>query len=256
MNSRRDKLRRNMCMSPGPGGFFEATLWSTIIEAKQEDDARRAAALERLLARYRKPILRHIQACQRCSPEVAEDLCHDFIQQCLRLEFLKNVDPSRGRFRTFIKTCIANFLRTHHAKENALKRGGAMVPVPLDASNGKGSFADSLPAVDLPPEQVLDRQWALSVLEQALEALRQECVAARRGAMFEALQGQLGRVQPLGSAAEIGDKLGMQESAVHMAMSRLRTRLGELIEDSVRQTVGSEGEWRDELRYLVELLGG
>jgi hypothetical protein len=47
----------------------------------------------------------------------------------------------------------------------------------------------------------------------------------------------------------------MAEGAVHTAMNRLRKRLGELIGDEVRQTVGTQEDWRQELKYLVELLG-
>lgn len=244
-----------MSTSQGSGGFFERTLWSTILKARQGDGEEGPAALERLLTRYRQPILRQIQASQRCSPDRAEDLCHDFIEQCLRVDFFKRVSPDQGRFRTFIKVCIKNFLCDEHARQTALKRGGGLPLLPLDESTVSGTPTDALASGEASPDEVLDRQWALAVVDQAMEMLRQECVAARRGTLFEALQGHLGRAPARGTAAEIGARLGMQEGAVHVAMSRLRARLGELIGDAVRQTVGTEEDWQSELKYLVDLLG-
>ena len=236
-------------------GFFEHTIWSTVLKAKAGDEQTRAAALERLLTRYRQPILRHIQACQGCSPEQAEDLTQGFLHQCLRLDFLSQVSAEHGRFRTFIKTCIKNFLRDQHVRERAAKRGGGQAPVSLDETDGEGNRLLDPAAPAATPDVVLDREWALSVLNRALEALSHECMAARRGELFEALKGHLGRVPEAGTAAEVGARLGMAEGAVHTAMNRLRKRLGELIGDEVRQTVGTQEDWRQELKYLVELLG-
>jgi RNA polymerase sigma-70 factor (ECF subfamily) len=192
------------------------------------------AALGRLLTRYRQPILRHIQAGQHCTPEQAEDLTQDFIQQCIRLDFLRRVSPEQGRFRTFIKTCIKNFLRDQYVKATAVKRGGGHVPVSLDGTDEDGNSLVDAAAPIVLPETILDREWALSVLDGALDGLKQECEAARRGELFEALKGHLGRAPEAGTAAQIATRLGMTEAAVHTAMSRMRKRLGELISEEVR----------------------
>lgn len=244
-----------MSQEESSGGFFEATIWSTILKAKDGDEQIRLAAQERLLARYRQPILRHIQASQRCSPEDAEDLTQEFIHQCLRLDFLKQVGPDHGRFRTFIKACIKNFLRDQHVHKTAQKRGGGQAVASLDETDDDGNNVLEPAGSAAIPETLLDREWAWSVLDYALNALGRECVQARRGELFEALKGHLGRAPDPGRASEIGAKLGLSEGAVHTAMNRLRGRLGELISEEVRQTAGTQEDWRQELTYLVELLG-
>jgi hypothetical protein len=162
-------------------GFFEQTIWSTVLKAKAGEEQTRAAALERLLTRYRQPILRHIQACQGCSPEQAEDLTQGFLHQCLRLDFLSHVSAEHGRFRTFIKTCIKNFLRDQHVRERAAKRGGGQAPVSLDETDGEGNRVLDPATRAATPDVVLDREWALNVLNCALETLRHECMAALDG---------------------------------------------------------------------------
>jgi RNA polymerase sigma factor (sigma-70 family) len=241
-----------------PAGFFEPTIWSTILKAKQDDEDTRRAAMERLLGRYRQPILRHIEASlsgDSRTRERAEDLTQEFIQQCLRLDFLKKVDPQQGLFRTFIKTCIRNFLRDQHARESAGKRGGGLCPLSLDQTDDEGNRLLDPAGPGATTESILDREWALSVMLRAMDALKRECIAARRKELFEALQGHLGSAPNRSSAAEIAGRLGMSEGAVHTATSRLKTRLGDLIREEIRQTVGTEQDWREELRYLIDLLG-
>jgi RNA polymerase sigma factor (sigma-70 family) len=238
---------------PG-GGYFPdttETLWGTVIGAARGDEATRRERLEELFALYRGPILREIQARQRCSPEKAEDLCHDFIGQSLRLEFLRGVSPEHGRFRAFVKACIGNFLRDQHARETAEKRGGGRVPSSLDETTEDGRRLHDPPAELEHPGEVLDREWARSVIDRALERLQAECVSARSGTLFEALRGHLGRASDPGTSAAIGARLGISENHVNVALGRMRKRLREHIEDIIRQTVGADGDWRDELRALL-----
>lgn len=240
-------------------GFFEATIWSTILKAK--GDAQVPAcqlAMERLLGRYRQPIFRHIQASlppHRRSHEHAEDLTQEFIRQCLRLDFLKRVSADQGRFRTFIKACVKNFLRDQHARETAAKRGSGQIAASLDETDGEGRPLQEPAGTDEPLHTLLDREWALTILATALDQLEKEYVATQRGDLFAALKDQLGGASEPPVAKHIGELLGMTEGAVHTAMCRMRKRLGEFIRDEVRETVGSEADWREELRYLICLVG-
>lgn len=247
-----------MANAQGSPGFFEATIWSTILKARDGDEATRLAALDRLLTRYRQPIYRHIHASLRGdqrTPENAEDLTQGFIAQCLRLEFLKNVQPEKGRFRTFIRECIQRYLRDRHVEAAAAKRGGGRPVASLDDVDEEGRARFDPPGACESPEVLMDRAWAEAVLDRAMEALARECRAARQGTLFEALQGQLGRSTPPGTAADVGARLGMKEGAVHVALHRMRGRLGELILQEILPTVADEAEAREELRYLIELVG-
>lgn len=235
-------------------GFFGATAWSTIRDGQSINEEVRRAAVERLLIRYRRPILRHIEASLSAEKRGgAEDLAQAFILQCLRLNFLEGLSPEKGRFRTFIKACIRNFLWDQYDRDKV--RGSCIphVPIPPGGQEDRG-FLDPA-AQGLSPEEVLDREWAFSVLESAMKQLQQECASVRQKELFEALQGHLGKTPEARTTKEIAEKLGMNEGAVYTAMNRLRGRLGELIREEIRQTVGTEEDWREELKYLIELIG-
>ena len=230
-------------------GFFEQTSWTTVINAKADDETLRLAALERLLTHYRRPILLEIQSRAGCSESESEELAHQFIHNCLRRDFLKNVDPEKGRFRSFIKTCIKNFLLDLH-REKARQPG----QVSLDETDEEGRRIME-PAGETPSaETSADSHRAQEVLALSLERLEQECTDARRGALFPALKSFLDGDSHGEGYAPIAARLRMTEGALRTA-TRMRQHLGELIEEEIKQTVSNRDDWRDELRYFLELLG-
>jgi RNA polymerase sigma factor (sigma-70 family) len=243
-------------VAAGKGFFGEApTIWSTILKAQDGHEETRLSALGRLLERYRLPIQSEVRWQRGCSESDAEELTSRFMATCLRRDFLQHVSPEQGRFRTFIKRCIQNFLRDLHAEETAQKRDGGRTPLSLDVEDEDGTPLLDPPDSPDAPGSSMDREWALAVLSAAMAQLERDCQAARRGELFALLRPTLGGDGEGVSMATIAARLGMTEGAVKVAAHRLRRRLGELIEGEIRQTIGDHDDWRDELRYLVELLG-
>jgi RNA polymerase sigma-70 factor (ECF subfamily) len=103
-------------------------------------------------------------------------------------------------------------------------------------------------------EKLYERRWAMTVLEQALEQLRQDCVAARKEALFEQLKGILSGDGPSATYAEIGTRLKMSEVAVKVAVHRLRQRYAELVREEVARTLTDPAELEEEIRYLLGAL--
>lgn len=240
----------------GKGFFGDApTIWSTILKAKDGPEETRLSALGRLLERYRLAIQSEIRWQRRGSEGEAEELTAQFIATCLRRDFLRHVSPHQGRFRTFVKRCIQNFLRDLHAEETAQKRDGGRTPFSLDLEDEDGNRLLDPPDSQSVPGSTMDREWALAVLSAAMAQLERDCQAARRGELFVLLRPTLGGEGQGVPMANVAARLGMTEGAVKVAAHRLRQRLGELIEEEIRQTIGDQDDWRDELRYLLELLG-
>jgi RNA polymerase sigma factor (sigma-70 family) len=208
------------------------------------------AAMERLLTRYRRPLLLEIQSRVGCHTNDAEELTQEFIRTCLRRDFLKNIDPRKGRFRSFIKKCIVNFLRDVHRKKVAEPEQHS-----LDETDADGQPLLEPTGEISAPEMALDSQWARQVLNLSLERLEQECVAARWGSRFSRLKGFL-HTDPEGDSYQaVADDFRMNEGAVRTAVHRMRHRLGGIIKEEIMQTVATEKELQDELRYFLELLG-
>ncbi len=227
------------------GEYYPASGWRTIIGAKEQD----FAALERLLARYRLPILKEIGSRIRRDKDDAEELTQEFIHSWLRRDFLRNVDESKGRFRNFIKRCIVNFLRDHHRKNAS----DPQFQVIGESIRNSAPPLDP-PAASLPLNEAMDVEWARQVVNLALERLEQEFAAARWGSRFSRLRPFLENPENDSYEAAARD-LGMTEQAVRTAVSRMRARYGALVEEEIKENVGPDEDWRDELRYFLKLLG-
>jgi hypothetical protein len=243
------------------GNSFPSTRWSVILDPSHNEETR-MAALERLFKRYRLPIIKHIQAhansCKYCSAATAgpEELGQQFISaKFLKREFLENVSPEKGRFRDFVRTCIDNFLNDYHRRVKSGIRNPGLPTISLEEENEQGgALKDKIIAPEKNPEQALDHLWALNILECALAELERECVARRKGELFSALKPCLDGSSTQESLKEIAQRFEMLDNALSVALHRLRKRYGELIAEEIRQTVGIKEDWREELKYLQDLL--
>ena len=104
------------------------------------------------------------------------------------------------------------------------------------------------------PDKLFERRWALTLLDQALARLRQECAAAGKAQLYEELETFLTGAPNDASYAEIAARLGTTESAVKSALHRLRQRHRELIREEVAATVSTAAEVEEELRHFIAVL--
>jgi RNA polymerase sigma-70 factor (ECF subfamily) len=99
---------------------------------------------------------------------------------------------------------------------------------------------------------VFERQWALTVLGEALVRLRQEASTEDRRRKFELLKPYLTGEEPSRPYREVVEELGMTEMAVRKAVHRLRRRFGQVLRDEVAETVADEEVIDDEVRHLLK----
>jgi RNA polymerase sigma-70 factor (ECF subfamily) len=146
-------------------------------------------------------------------------------------------------------------LSDERKKAHAQKRGGGRPSISLDAKSAEARYAIE-PVTELTAEQVFERRWALTVLEQTVARLREEYVAAGRTELFEELKhfppGEKGEA----SYADVAMRLGLTPSAVKSAIHRMRKRHRDLLREQIAHTVSTPGEVDEELRYLITVMGG
>lgn len=184
----------------------------------------------------------------------AQDLTQTFFAHLLENRGLAGVAPSKGRFRSFLLVSLKHFLDNEWHKKHALKRGGAHAFVSWDEL--KAEDREGLePCHHLTPETIFNRRWALMLLERVMNQLRNECVAARKGELFERLKDYLTGDNAGKPYHAIAAELNMSEGALKVTVHRLRRRFGELVRAQVERTVASPEEIDDEIRQLFAALG-
>ena len=228
---------------------FATTHWSTVLAAGESASPNAFAALERLCRSYWYPLYAFARR-EGHPPDDAKDSTQAFFQGLIEREFIRDVVRERGRFRTFLLTAFKRFLVNEWYRSRALKRGGGVVIVPLDADATEGAY---LPAAES-PDRVYDRVWARTVMEHALRQLEAEFVDSGKAREFAALSPFLSSPADPGEYAKIGQRLQLNPHAVAAAVQRLRRRYRESVRVEIAHTVPVAADIDAEMRYLVELL--
>jgi len=240
--------------TPAASPAFVTTRWSVVLSAGGEESPEAARALEHLCRAYWFPLYAHVRRLGN-QPADAEDLTQAFFAKLLEKDWLASANRERGRFRTFLLGAFKHFLANEWDKARAQKRGGRVQIIPLDAPAGETRLRHE-PATSTTPDREFDRRWALAVLETVLSRLENEYRESGKSKLFDQLKVTIGGDRSEIHYAELGRLLSMSEGSVRVAAHRLRQRYRELLRAEIAQTVATEQEVEDELRYLFAALSG
>jgi len=227
---------------------YSSTTWSVVIAAGKGDDG--GKAIERLCRKHWRPIYVFARR-SGLSPSDAEDATQEFFVEFLGREWLKQVDPSRGRFRTFLFTLLKNFLSNRRRVTNAAKRGGTATFLSLDEAVGEMELT-SLAERFVDPAAAYEAAWWTGLLEAAWVRLAQEQSESGKAGAFEALRPFVTQSPETGDYQRLGDQLGMKKGQVALLVHRLNRRFAELIRAEVADTLVDRSDLDAELRHLCE----
>src|SRR5258708_19097678 len=121
----------------------------------------------------------------------------------------------------FLLAAMSHFLANEWKRGQTLKRSGTLSFLSLDEATAEERYRLE-PATDLRPEKIYERRQALTLLDQALQRLREEYVSIGKGELFEQLRIFLSDAGGAMSYAEAAAKTGMSEAAARQAVHRLR----------------------------------
>jgi RNA polymerase sigma factor (sigma-70 family) len=234
-----------------PQGAFLTTRWSRVVLAGDAGHPEAHAALSSLCEDYWRPLY-YFARRKGHPPEDAEDLTQGFIMGLLESGGLARADPERGRFRTFLLAAFCHYLANQERDRTALKRGGGLAWRSLDEDPEAGFHQV---AVDtMTPERLYERTWALALLERVMVKLRAQYAKAGRSVLFAAIQPHLAGSAGRPGYVRLGEKVGMSESAITVAVHRMRRRYGELLREEIAATVFTPDAVEEELRYLIQVV--
>jgi RNA polymerase sigma-70 factor (ECF subfamily) len=210
--------------------------------------------LARLFETYWPPVYAFIRRKGHSAVD-AEDLTQAYFARFFEKDYLADFRPEAGRFRTFLRASVSHFLANEWDRERAQKRGGGQVPVSIDAATAEERLR--LEPVDrLTPEAIFERQWAAAVLARCLNLLRDEQAAAGGQDRFERLKSFLGGDGASSGYEALAGELGLTESAVRVAVHRLRKRFCAVLREEVGRTVRLPADVDAEIRWLLETVRG
>lgn len=224
-----------------PASRFAATRWTVVLTAGKGQ----SRALEELCRTYWYPLYAYVRR-RGYEPHDAEDLTQEFFARLLAKNYLADVRREKGKFRSFLLAALKHFLANEWDKARAQKRGGGQTFVSLDAET---RYLRE-PTDELSAEKLLDRQWALALLDHVLARLEAETDAKKFAAFKPFLTAGKGAI----SYVEVAGQLGATEGAVKVGVHRLRQRYRRLLREEIAHTVARPAEIEEEMRCLFAAL--
>jgi RNA polymerase sigma factor (sigma-70 family) len=231
------------------GQRFPPTSWSLVLAAGLRSNPNSKEALAALCSIYWYPLYAYVRRAGH-TVDSAQDLTQGFFARLLEKNYLGEVRPERGKFRSFLLASLKHFVANELDWARAEKRGGDYFISPLDLGSAESRYSLE-PAHELTPEKVFEKQWALTLLNRVLTRLGEEFRSERKSRQFDLLKIFLTGEKVRGLYAQTAAELGMTEGALKVAVHRLRRRYRELLRKEIGLTVEGSDKIDEEIRYLL-----
>ena len=234
---------------------FATTHWTMVLSALKMGEnivsgTEAKDAFDTLCRTYYEPVLRFIERMVSSNRRAfghrdARDLTHDFFVRVLQgLEF-RHLQRDRGRFRSYLLGAVKYFLADLRCGEQTQMRGGGQTIVSLDDKETPGQN-------DL-IDEIFDRDWAETIVNNAIADLRKNAVATGKESQFEILRFWL--TGDNGNREQAIKQLGVSAEYFKVLVSRIRKKFRDNVRNQIAQTVEHESEIAAELNHLICSLG-
>ena len=235
-------------------GGFPATRFSIVGRLRAADPDVRARALDAFAGAYWAPVSRYIRFKWRLDSERAADLTQEFFARTLESQALLRFDPSRARFRTYVRLLVDGFVSNARKSAGRLKRGGDREVVPLEETLPDGALRSHEPPVVEDHDEVFYREWVRALFEAAVDDLRTDALARGRDVPFEVfrrydLADMRGEVQP--TYADLATMFGITVATVTNHLAAMRRSLRARVLDRLRELTASDEEYEAEAKRLL-----
>ncbi|MHC4118782.1 MAG: RNA polymerase sigma factor [Planctomycetota bacterium] len=240
----------------GTAEVFLTTHWSAIGKIAADGDTASQALINELLKRYWKPVYCFLRR-KGYDNEQAKDLTQGFFEEVvLERELLRRADQARGRFRTFLRSALEQYLARVHRKETAQKRMPKEKLVGLEQIDPAEL---SGPVGELTPEESFDYAWVSQLLDKLLAEVEAKCRADGKSLHWQVFHDRV--LQPImeearpPSLAEICARYAIEDErkASNMIVT-VNRRFRAALNRHLRRSVAGDGEVDGELQELMQIL--
>jgi DNA-directed RNA polymerase specialized sigma24 family protein len=242
----------------GQAGQFPVTRRSALASIGSDDPVTAARAFELLVRGYWKPVYAHLRLRWARSPEDARDLTQEFFARALEKRQLTGFDPSKARFRTYLRGALDHFVLEADRAARRDKRGGALTRLSLDFDLVEAELARAGPRDATAIETCFETEWTRSLFGAALDAFEAQCrkdgkvpqlTVFRRYVIEPAVDSHASDAKP--SYASIGAELSLSITDVTNYLAWARRTFRELVLDQLRALTATEEEFKSEARAVL-----
>jgi RNA polymerase sigma-70 factor (ECF subfamily) len=233
---------------------FPSTRHSLLRALGSDDTATRREALEALVAVYWRPVYARYRVKWAALPADAEDMTQEFFTRVLDDGSLERYDPSRARFRTYLRTCADRFAANALRDRTRLKRGGGVVLVPIETAELERELAYADGATHEDPDAWFEREWVRGVFGDAVSRLQEDTAGTAREIRVTLLQRydlEPRREEDRPSYQVLATEFGLPVTQVTNHLAWARRELRRLVLERLRSLAGSDAEYDEDVRAVL-----
>jgi len=223
----------------GDASAFPKTHWDMVRDASDTASPTQRQSMQELMLLYWRPVYAFFRRKWGKSNEEAKDLTQEFFATLWEKGFLRNLDPERGGFRSYVMRVLDNFTRREYRKSSPL---GPLLPV--DAASGF-----DVP-MHLTPQEVFMREWTAAVMNAVLEEIERDYRARGQGDWFD-LFALHDLDPPQGERMtyeNLARRFGIKVTDVTNRLYRVRQAFRRLVLEKMRDLSASDEEVIAEMR--------
>jgi DNA-directed RNA polymerase specialized sigma24 family protein len=223
-----------------------------LIQFLADDDRDvRSRGKEIFATHYWQPIYAYVRLKWRREPDDAADLVQGFFLSALVRDDFASFDPTRARFRTFLRTCVDRHVMNDDRRAAGQRRGGGTVDVPFDQDSLEKRLADGSSWAS--PEDVFDREWIHGLMQRSLGALRQQCTDRGRELDFRLFEAFDLAPSPTHrpSYRDLATAEGIPMSTVTNRLAAARREFQRFVLQEIRDATASAAEYRETVRSVL-----
>jgi RNA polymerase sigma factor (sigma-70 family) len=232
---------------------FPSTRHSIVAAIASGLHEERRSAYDRLVAAYWKPVFKYVRLKWRATRDDAADLTQEFFLRALEKDFFAGFDPSRGRFRTYLRTCLDGFVANARKAEARLKRGGGVTLVSLDFDAAEGELRQLAASAGDDFDACFHREWLRGLFAAAIGRLRESCATRGRRARFTAFERYdlASDDRPRPTYDDLARDLDLSTAGVTNELAAARREFRRLVLDVLREQCETDAEFTAERQALL-----
>ena len=239
-------------------GSFPTTDWGLLANLNQQNSAARIASLDILIRRYWKPVYVFLRRSGH-NEDRAKDLTQAFFLEWMEKDIFGKADHERGRFRTFMLTCLKRFAaNVHRAERAAMRRPEAgFVSLQELMENEHVPFE---PADSSTPDLEFQKSWAKEVIQRVLRRLEIECRKGGLEVHFDIIRARL--VDPILSGLpavpteDLATRYNLTTKQVFNHLETAKRSFRQLMKDEISLYAESPADVSVEVNDIFRVLGG
>ena len=232
---------------------FPPTRLSVVERTKSDDEETRRLAFAAIIESYWKPVYKYLRIKWHLDADAAADLTQEFFATTLEKDVLGRFDPSRARFRTYLRMCVDGFASNVRKAEGRLKRGGGVATVSLDFDTAEGEVQRHESSAPADVEELFYQEWIRALFQRAVDDLRGWAHSSGRETMFEVFR----RYDLIEDSDErptygaLAADLGLTTTAVTNHLAAMRRQFRKRVLERLREVTTTDDEFEAEAKRLL-----